>query len=257
MKYLIISITTLLLLLGAFLYWQWQPSRLAVDGKLRIVTEGVYPPFNMYNAEGELVGFDIDIANAVCNRLKVGCTIVAHDWEDIIIGIMTNKYDAIINGMSITDDRKQWLAFSKPYYSNRLAFVARKNTELTSMGSLRNKLIGVQRATVSAHYLEGMDNFSVVRVMRYDSQQSAWDALLNGQVDAVLSDQLIGYYWVKEQADYAFVGSPIDIGDKVGIAFRKQDIELRKQVNRALEAILEDGTYAKINQKYFPFNIYE
>lgn len=256
MKYIVTSIIVLLLL-GAVVYWQWSPSPLSVNGKLRIVTEGVYPPFNMHNAEGELIGFDIDIANAICDRLNVGCTIVAHDWEDIIIGLMTNKYDAIINGMSITDNRKQWLAFSQPYYSNRLAFVARKNTEFTNIESLRSKLIGVQRSTVSAHYLEGMDNFSVVRVMRYDSQNEAWEALLNSQVDAVLSDQLIGYYWVKEHAEYDFVGNPVEIGDKVGIAFRKKDVELRKQVNRALDAILKDGTYAKINQKYFPFNIYE
>ena len=117
---------------------------------LRIATEGAYAPFNNKNAKGELVGFDVDIAKALCAQMKIKCTIVAQDWDGVIPGLMAKKYDAIIASMSITEKRMKKVSFSAPYYSNYLQFVSKTGSGFKSgMAALQGKTIGPQRPTVS------------------------------------------------------------------------------------------------------------
>ena len=116
---------------------------------LRIATEGAYPPFNMKNAAGELTGFDVEIAKALCAEMKRECTIVAQDWDGIIPGLVNNKYDAIIASMSITPERKQTIDFTDRYYSNYISIVAPKDAGL-SQDDLASKTVGAQRATIAA-----------------------------------------------------------------------------------------------------------
>jgi polar amino acid transport system substrate-binding protein len=223
---------------------------------IRIATEGAYPPFNAKNAAGELIGFDVDIAKALCAEMKAECTLVAQDWDGIIPGLVAKKYDLIVASMSITEERKRSVAFSDPYYSNFLQFVARKGAGLTpTVDGLKGKTLGAQRATVSSQHLE--DKFRrTARIKVYDKQTAAWLDLKAGRVDAVLVDIYPGHDWLKANADHEFVGARIDINDKIGIAARKEDQALLQRVNKALKAIRDDGTYAKINAKYFPFDIY-
>ncbi len=223
---------------------------------LRIATEGAYPPFNHKNTTGELVGFDVDIAKALCAEMKVKCTIVAQDWDGIIPGLLAKKYDLIVASMSITDERKQKVAFTHHYYSNFLQFVAKKGAGLTpTVDGLKGKTLGAQRSTVASQYLE--DKFrKSARIKVYDKQTAAWLDLTSGRVNAVLADIYPAYDWVKKNPGYEFVGKKIDIDDKIGIAARKEDKELVEKVNHALKAIRENGTYKKINDKHFPFDIY-
>lgn len=226
--------------------------------KIRIATEGAYPPFNMKNTKGELVGFDVDIARALCDQMKADCEIVAQDWDGIIPGLLAKKYDAIIASMSITDERKQKVSFSDPYYSNYLRFIARKGSGLdVSADGLKGKNLGAQRATISAQHLE--DNFrKTANVKVYDTQDAAFLDLKAGRLDAVLVDAYPGYDWLTkaENSDYDHVGDTIDINDKIGIAVRKSDTALADKFNQALQALLSNGTYKRINANYFPFSIY-
>jgi lysine-arginine-ornithine-binding protein len=223
---------------------------------IKIATEGAYPPFNAKNAKGELIGFDVDIAKAICAEMKANCTLVAQDWDGIIPGLLAKKYDLIVASMSITDERKKKVAFSKPYYSNFLQFVTKEGSGFQpTKGGMRGKFVGAQRSTVSSQYLE--DNFrKIARVKVYDKQTAAWLDLKSGRLNAVLADIYPAYDWVKANKGFAFVGKKIDINDKIGIAARKEDAELVKQVDAAIDAIRKNGTYAKINAKYFPFDIY-
>lgn len=223
--------------------------------KIRIATEGAYAPFNMVNAEGELTGFDVDIAKALCEQMKADCEIVAQAWDGIIPGLRTGKYDAVIASMSITEERKKVVDFSDPYYSNSLSFVSEKEGSFDP-NTLEGKTIGAQRATIAGQYLE--DNLAdKVTVKLYDTQDNAYLDLASGRLDALLSDRLPAYNWLQTEEGKAFEfrGEKIDIDDKIGIAIRKDD-KLAERFNEALKAIIENGTYEKINAKYFPFSIY-
>ena len=101
----------------------------AVAETLRIGTEGAYPPFNQIDASGEVVGFDLDIAKALCAEMQVECTVVTSDWDGIIPALNNNKFDFLVASMSITDERKQAVDFTEPYYTNKLQFVAPKDAE--------------------------------------------------------------------------------------------------------------------------------
>ncbi|MGD8909487.1 MAG: ABC transporter substrate-binding protein [Chromatiales bacterium] len=231
---------------------------LAQAEKIRIATEGAYPPFNMKNAKGELVGFDVDIAKALCDQMKADCEIVDQDWDGMIPGLLAKKYDAIIAGMSITEERKRKVSFTDPYYSNYLRFIAKKGNGLTiSPDGLKGKNLGAQRATTSAQHLE--DNYrKSANVKVYDTQDAVFLDLKAGRLDAALVDAYPGYDWLTkpENADYDHVGDTININDKIGIAIRKGDKALAEKFNTALKALLDNGTYESINAKYFPFSIY-
>ncbi len=231
-----------------------EKKEVATAGEITIATEGAYPPFNTKDAAGELGGFDVEIAKALCEEMKKTCKIVAQDWDGIIPGLEAKKYDAIVASMSITDERKQKVAFTNPYYSNYLQFVAKKDA-FADTAALEGKTIGAQRSTVASKWLE--DNMgSKATVKLYDTQTAAYEDLKNGRLDAILSDIYPAHDWLKENGEYAFVGEKIDIDDKIGIAVRKDDKELVKAFNDALEAIRSNGKYEEINKKYFPFDIF-
>ncbi|WP_432471555.1 ABC transporter substrate-binding protein [Amphritea sp. HPY] len=225
--------------------------------KIRIATEGAYAPFNMVDASGALIGFDVEIANALCAQMKADCEVVAQDWDGIIPGLRARKYDAIIASMSITEERLRVVDFSEKYYSNVLAFVTPKGSTVeTSKAGLKGLTVGAQRATIAGQYLE--DNLSdTVNIKLYDTQDNAYLDLASGRLDVLLSDKFPAYDWLKTEdgQKFAFNGADIDINDKIGIAVRKGD-SLKDKFSAAIKAIVADGTYAKINEKYFPFSIY-
>ncbi len=224
--------------------------------KLRIGTEGAYPPFNQIDATGAVIGFDIDIADALCNEMQVECAFITQDWDGIIPGLLAKKYDAVVASMSITEERMKAVAFTDPYYSNKLRYVAPKGSDI-DVSALKGKSVGAQRATISATYLE--DNLGdEVSIKLYDTQENAYLDLESGRTDVVLADMLVTYAWLQKGAGdkFAFVGEEVNIDDSIGIAVRKDDNELRERLNKALAAIVANGTYEKINAKYFPFSIY-
>ncbi|WP_341960642.1 ABC transporter substrate-binding protein [Pseudomonas sp. RC10] len=234
-------------------------SAVAAD-TLKMGIEGAYPPFNNKDASGQVVGFDVEIGNALCAKMKVTCEVVTSDWDGIIPALNAQKFDFIISSMSITEERRQAVDFTNPYYSNKLQFIAPKATNLTGdtaaiKEALKGKTIGAQRATLSGTWLE--DNWGDdVTVKLYDSQENAFLDLTSGRVDALLGDKYASYEWLKSDAgkNFEFKGEPMFGEDKIGIAVRKDD-PLRDKLNTALKEIIEDGTYKKINDKYFPFSI--
>lgn len=225
---------------------------------LRIGTEGAYPPFNQINADGELVGFDIDIAKALCEEMNRDCEFVTQDWDGIIPGLLADKYDAIIASMSITPERDKAVDFTERYYSNKLRFLAKKSSDIEpTEASLQGKIVGAQRATISSQWLQ--DNMAnVVDIKLYDTQENAFLDLGSDRIDAVLADMLVAYEWLDSDAGsaYEFKGKAVYEGDRIAIAVKEGDDKLRKAFNKAIKAIRKDGTYADINAKYFPFDIY-
>lgn len=244
------------ILLAAAATLAFSASAMAAE-KLKIGTEGAYPPFNLIDASGQVVGFDIEIAQALCAKMQAECEVVTSDWDGIIPALNAKKFDFLVASMSITEERQQAVDFTEPYYTNKLQFIAPKSADFkTDKASLEGKVIGAQRATIAGTWLE--DNLGdVVDVKLYDTQENAYLDLASGRLDAVLGDKFVNWEWLKSDAgkDFAFKGDPVFENDKIGIAVRKGD-PLREKLNAALKEIVEDGTYKKINDKYFPFSIY-
>ena len=243
------------LLMAAAATLVFSANALAVD-KYKVGIEGAYPPFNNKNASGEVVGFDPDIAMALCAKMKAECEIVTSDWDGIIPALNAKKYDFIVSSLSITDERKQAVDFTDPYYSNKLQFIAPKATAdfKTDATYLKGKVIGAQRATLAGTYLE--DKLPDTEAKLYDTQENAYLDLTSGRLDGILADKYVQYEWLKSKdgSAYEFKGDPVVESDKIGIAVRKGD-PLRERLNKALAEIKADGTYKKINDKYFPFSI--
>ena len=233
-------------------------SATAAAETLKMGIEAAYPPFNNKDASGQVVGFDKDIGDALCAKMKAECEIVTSDWDGIIPALNAKKFDFLISSMSITDERKQAVDFTDPYYSNKLQFIAaKKDAEFkTDKAGLKGKIIGAQRATLAGTWLE--DNLGDdITIKLYDTQENAYLDLTSGRLDAILADKYVNYEWLKSDAGkaYEFKGDPVEESDKIGIAVRKGDA-VREKLNAALKEIIADGTYKKINDKYFPFSIY-
>jgi lysine-arginine-ornithine-binding protein len=230
----------------------------ADNEKLRIGTEGVYPPFNYVDENGELAGFDIDIGVALCEQMKADCEFVQRDWDSLIPGLVAEDYDMIVASMSITEEREKSVSFTIPYYSNMLSFIGKRNSGIviTDEG-LKGKSVGSLRSTISSAYLEEHYD-GIAEIKLYDTQDAALEDLAAGNLDLVLGDNLPSFDWLRTDAgaNFEFVGEFIDINDRIGIAVRKGDDDLRESLNQALLAILGDGTYQQLNEKYFPFSIY-
>lgn len=223
--------------------------------KIRIGTEGAYPPFNNLTSDGQLVGFDIDIARALCEEMKADCEFVTQDWDGIIPALQANRFDAIIASMSITEDRLKQVDFSEPYYTNSLVFVAPKDSDL-SPDTVDGKTIGVQEGTIAASYAE--EHYPNSEVKAYPSQLEAWADLSNGRLDSVLADFGVQYGWLEEDGKDCceFKGDAVSDDDKIAIAIRKGDTALAGKLNAAIAAIRANGKYAEINARYFPFDIF-
>lgn len=231
--------------------------------KIRIGVEGAYPPFSYVKPDGELAGFDIDIARALGEAMGAEVTLVPQDWDGIIPALLAKKYDAIIASMSITEERKKKVAFSKKYYRTPAKFIIKKGMmPAFSKEALKGKTVGVQRATIHDQYLTDVYGKDV-EIKRYGSQDEAYLDLVAGRVDMLLADSVAlsdGFLKKEEGKDYEFVGPDLNdrkwFGDGAGIAIRKQDKELEALLNKAIDTIRENGVYKSIQDKYFDFDVY-
>lgn len=230
------------------------------QSRLKVATEGAYPPFNSVTADGKIVGFDVDIANAICVRLKVECEIVAQDWDGLIPGLQAGKFDIIVASMTITDERKKQIAFTHKYYATPFALVAPKDSSLsgTKADGFKGRALGAQASTVLGDYAQKAYGKAGADVKLYPSQEEAMADLVNGRLDAVLSDKFFLVSWLKgaDGACCKMLGDIEDTAAEAGIGVRLDDTKLRDRLNAALDAILADGTYKTIQAKYFDFDIY-
>ena len=229
---------------------------------LKIGTEGAYPPFNNLTPDGKLEGFDIDIAKALCDEMKAECEFVTQDWDGIIPALQANRFDAIIASMSITDERKQQVDFSKKYYNTPPAIAVPKDSELTEAteAALAGKIIGAQASTTHSNYAEAHMKESEIKL--YPTADEYKLDVANGRVDAVVDDVVVLSEWLKTEdgACCKLLGTlpidPVINGEGAGIAVRKGETELADKFTAAIAAIRESGKYQEINAKYFAFDVY-
>lgn len=234
----------------------------AAQAPLKLGVEGAYPPFSMIAKSGQLEGFDIDIAQALCQRMQVKCELVQMEFDALIPGLKAKKIDAIVASMSITPERRKNVDFSVKYYHTPARLVARVGAlpEVTP-AALKGTKIGVQRTTIHDRFATA--NFKDSQIVRYAKQDEVFLDMKSGRIDATLVDVVAadeGFLKTPAGQGFAFVGpsytDPAFFGDGAGIAVRKGDNALRQRLDAAIAAIRADGTYKRIMDKYFAYDIY-
>ena len=231
---------------------------------LRVGTEGAYPPYNATDASGKLVGFEIDLANELCKRTQMTCEIIQQDWDGMIPALLNKRYDAIMAGMSVTEERLKQIAFSKPYSTTPAWFVSAKDGVLKDaktladvQAALKGKSVGVQRSTIHQNFLEAKVPGAEVKL--YDTQDDLNLDLQNGRIDAGLADSLGWKDFLASDAGKAYNHFGPDLTGKddpifglgVGIGLRKEDTALKAKLDKALDEVNADGTMTKLSVQWF------
>lgn len=220
--------------------------------KIRIATEGAYSPFNYVNPQGKLEGFDVDIANALCETMKAECTLVTQDWDGIIPALLAKKFDAIVASMAVNEKRKQAIAFTNAYYYSVASYVVRKESQFADKPeALHHKTIGVQRATIHEETIKQMFGDKVT-IKTYDTNENCILDLKNKRLDAMIASRPLMAHYIARNPDAGFAFllgkyNPVE----AAIGLRKEDKDLLAKFNAALDTIIQNGTYDKISKKWF------
>ncbi|HEY2874248.1 MAG TPA: transporter substrate-binding domain-containing protein [Reyranella sp.] len=227
--------------------------------KITVATEGAYPPFNYLDRKGLPAGFEMDLAQEICERMKAECEFVADKWDNLIPGLLDKKYDIVMSSLEVNNERRRRLGLSRRYYLSPGAFIAAKGQPFDGPPTLlRNKRIGVQKDSTHADWLDKSFRRSA-QIKRYPTVNDALVALAKDEIDAVFGDKVQLWLWSKkpEGACCEVMGQDIKdtqtLGVGVSAGIRREDIKLREAFNKALSELIGDGTYKQINAKYFPF----
>jgi len=232
----------------------------AYGQKLTIATEGAYPPFNYVDSNNNLLGFDVDIGRALCEKMNVECEIIAQAWDGIIPGLVAGKYDAIIASMVPTEERSEMVDFTERYYTTRLVVAVPKDSTITDVSpqSMSGMSIGAQSGTSQANYIEENYGPAGANIKLYPSADEANIDMENGRLDAVVGDKFPILFWLENDGSSCcnLLGELDGTEDPTSIAIRKNSEDLKNQINKAIEEIRADGTYDRLAKKYFKDDIY-
>ena len=224
---------------------------------LRFLTEGSYSPFSERSADGQLVGYDVDTAKAICQHLSRPCEVEARSWNDLLPALRNNQGDAVVASMLIGSpaiDRQPGIAFSKPYYMTPGHFAARRDN--TSLSALAGRTIAVQAGSTHEAYLKA--RFPDAKRLAVKTLAEAEKALADRRVDLIFADRNALLIWLKDEKEGAcchLVGGdyndPKYFGRGAGIVVRANDKLLLTQIDKALTEMVRDGTETKIARPYF------
>jgi len=247
---------------------------------IKIGTEGAYPPWNSKDAAGNLIGFEVELANELCKIMKHNCTIVEQDWDGMIPALVSRKFDAIMAGMSITDERKKTINFSQGY-ADEVASLAvmkgSKNEGLKTLSAInltdinaeeqatldtlvkafKGKTIGVQTATIHQNFLDS-GLMGKIKVRTYKTQDEVNLDLVAGRIDAALAAAVAFTDYAEKSGKGVVLTGPTfaggDFGNGVGVGIRKGDAELLNDFNAAIDKARDDGIISRLAIKHFGFD---
>lgn len=222
--------------------------RIIDSGKIKIGTDATFPPMEFTDSEGNLVGYDIDLGNKIADEIGVKAEFVNIAWDDLFNQLVAKKIDMIASGVSITDERRMKYSFSESYINAGQVIMTRKNdTSIKSVADLADKKIAVQAGTTNQD--EALKYTSAELVLAHDDFLLAIKSLLDGQADAILADLTLASSVVDGHQNLKIASDPFT-SDYYGIVFRKDDAELVKEVNTALDVLRQRGVLVFLKQKW-------
>lgn len=227
-------------------------ARVQKAGEVSFAMSGGYPPFNFYNDQNELVGFDVDVAREVAKRLDVNFKPVTTEWSGIIEGLRSGAYDGILGSMAVTEKRLEVVNFSTPYYYSGAQVVVKKGAPYTAPDQLKGKAIGVVTGTT---YANDAEKLGAGDVKLYKDDTHTLTELNNGVVDGVITDRVVGVNAMNSgKFDIALLGMPLR-GEDIAVALRKGDDTLLAEVDKILTAMHTDGTLSALSRKWLKTDI--
>ena len=211
---------------------------------VRLATEGAYPPFNFLNDQGEVDGFEKELGDELCRRAELTCEWVTNEWDSIIPNLVSGNYDAIVAGMSITDERDEVIDFTQEYFPNvPSAYVAASEDANFETGTVAAQVNTIQ----AAHVAE-----SGATLLEFATPEETVAAVRNGEADAVFADRDFLAPIVEESSgELMYVGEPVLIGQGVGMGLRESDTELKDKLDAAITSMKEDGSLNELILKWF------
>ena len=225
--------------------------RVKTQGSLTIGLDDAFPPMGYRNDKGELVGFDIDAAEEVGKRLGIKINWQPTAWDGVIHSLNSKKFDAIWNGMTITDERKKAVAFTKPYkMDGQVAVIRFGEKKYKKLADLKGANVGVQKGSSA---LEAVKKLPAppASVREYEDNPKALLDLESKRLDTVIIDDATGRHFIAQRPGKFQVIPGYITKEPFGVAFRKEDVELRAAVQKTLDRMVKDGTMAKISKKWF------
>ncbi|CAM2156633.1 lysine/arginine/ornithine ABC transporter periplasmic binding protein [Paraburkholderia tropica] len=226
---------------------------------LRFGVEASYPPFESKAPSGQLQGFDIDIGNAVCQRMQVKCVWVENSFDGLIAALEARKFDVINSAMNITDKRRQQIDFTPAVYVMPIQMVAKRGSGLQpTPASLKGKQIGVLQGSTQEDYVRKHWAPQGVSIVTYENQDQIFADLAAGRLDGAVQEVQTatdGFLSKPQGKVYDFAGAPLKdpatLGEGTGFGLRKNDAALKAKVVAALDSLRKDGTLTKLSMKYF------
>jgi len=226
-------------------------------GYLVLGLDDSFPPMGYRDANGEIVGFDIDVAKEVCSRLGIELKLQPINWDAKDQELNTGKIDCIWNGFTIKEDRKKNVLFTDPYMKNRQVIVVTAESGYTKLSDLEGKTLGLQAGSSAADALESAPEFKakLKEVVPFDENITALMDLEKGGVDAVLLDEIVARYYIQsENKNYVVLDEAL-AEEEYGIGFRLGDVKLKDKIQSTLEEMARDGKLAEISIKWFDKDI--
>jgi len=230
--------------------------------ELRFGVDPSYAPFESKAADGSLVGFDIDLGNAICAELKVKCKWVESDFDGTIPGLKANKFDGVISSMTVTEAREKVIDFSSELFSGPTALVYKKGSGISDVASLKGKKVGYEQGTIQEAYAKAVLDKAGVTTQAYANQDQVYADLTSGRLDASIQDMLqaeLGFLKSPQGAAYE-VSKPVNdplLPAKTAVGISKGNKELKALLDKGIKALHDDGTYATIQKKHFgDLNLY-
>lgn len=226
--------------------------RVQKAGEISFAMSGGYPPFNFYDEQNQLVGFDVDVSNEIAKRLGVEFKPVTTEFSGLIEGVRAGVYDGILGSMAITPEREEVVDFSIPYYYSGAQLIVQENSSYNNPEDLKGKVIGLVTGTT---FQADAEKLGAGEIKLYKDDNQTLMELNSGVVDAIITDRVVGVNAINNgKFNIEFLGNPVRSED-IAVAFKQSDDSLREAVNEILQDMHEDGTLTKFSEKWLKVDI--